>query len=153
MSGRTKLPCTLGCYDRVVIDTPGAFDEILLSAADIATEAIVLSTAQEIALRSAAVTAAELERLGVAKRSLLVNCFEGHRLGTVQTAQLIRYIDETALQLLGIIPFDKKLWKLQNCGLLITDPAYRKTRFSRAMREIVRRVEGEAVPLSIGHRY
>ena len=142
-----------GCYDRIVIDTPGAFDEILLSAADVATEAIVLSTAQEIALRSAAVTAAELERLGVAKRSLIVNCFEGRRLGTAQTAQLIRYIDETALQLLGIIPFDKKLWRLQNRGLLITDPAYRKTRFSRAMEEIVRRAEGEAVPLGIGHRY
>ena len=113
----------------------------------------MLSTAQEIALRSAAVTAAELERLGVAKRSLLVNCFEGHRLGTAQTTQLIRYIDETALQLLGIIPFDKKLWRLQNRGLLITDPAYRKTRFSRAMEEILRRAEGEAVPLGIGHRY
>lgn len=145
--------CSDTAYDRIVIDTPGAFDDVLLCAAAVADEAIVVSTAQQTALRSAQVTGFELAKQGLAKRSLLINCYPKAKPDLQSTAELIQYIDETALQLLGIVPFEKKLGILQNRGLLVTDDIYRKTHFRRAMERVTARLEGEHVPIGAKYRF
>lgn len=154
---------TLG-YDYIFIDTPGGLHDILFAAASLSSEALIVSSAQTTAIRSAEQTAQLLEEKGVPAMRLIVNQFMAaeallparrtafsHRKRTraMQNAalSLIETVDTVSLSLLGVIPFDASLWDAQNRGCLIDDPSLSSTVFAAAHRNIAKRLTGRSIPL------
>ena len=141
---------TGGAYDVIVIDTPGSVDRTLHCAASAADCALVVSTEQQTAIRAAEMTANLLDADGVPEQRLLVNCFEsgrGHREKLEKWTCLVRYIDTTSLRLCGVIPFEHKLWRLQNEGKLLTDRAFAGTALPRIFANVADRLCGHDVPI------
>ena len=151
-------------YDDILIDTPGGLHEILFAAAALVHEAIIVSSAQATAIRSAEHTAQLLEEVGVPAMRLIVNQFMAaeamlparrsplsrrKRTRNMQNAALtlIDTVDSVSLPLLGVIPFDASLWDAQNRGCLIDDPSLTGTVFAAAHRNIAKRLLGRSIPL------
>ncbi len=145
-----------GDYDQILIDLPGGAPELLVMAAGAADEALLISSAQTTAIRSAEHTAYLLADHGIDRQKLIVNAFMGgdicftrgkSRRQTDAVISLLSLMDTVALPLLGVIPFDASLWDKQNRGLLINDNAYAGTTFSHACANIAARLMYENVPL------
>ena len=152
-------------YDHILIDTPGGLHEILFAAAHLADEAIIVSSAQNTAIRSAEQTAQLLEEQGLSRMRLVVNQFMAadvllptarrtgmsrrKRTRAMQNAalSLIAAVDSVSLSLLGVIPFDAGLWDAQNRGCLIDHPTLTDTYFALAHRNIAKRLGGRSIPL------
>jgi len=151
-------------YDHILIDTPGGLHEILFAAAALVHEAIIVSSAQATAIRSAEQTAQLLEEVGVPAMRLIVNQFMAaeamlparrsplsrrKRTRNMQNAALtlIDTVDSVSLPLLGVIPFDASLWDAQNRGCLIDDPSLSSSLFAAAHRNIAKRLLGRSIPL------
>ena len=155
---------TLG-YDHILIDTPAGLHDILFAAADLVCEALIVSSAQTTAIRSAEQTACLLEEHGLSELRLIVNQFMAadalvpKRLGTRRSRKpsaravneaaltLISAVDAVSLTLLGVVPFDAGLWDAQNNGYLICHPSMTGTFFASAHRNIAKRLRGYTVPL------
>ena len=149
-------------YDHILIDTPGGLHEILFAAAHLACEALIVSSAQTTAIRSAEQTALLLEEHGLSEMRLIVNQFMAadamlpksrmsrrKRTQAMQNAalSLISAVDTVSLTLLGVIPFDASLWDAQNHGCLIDHPILTDTYFASAHRNIAKRIGGRSIPL------
>ncbi|MBP3918907.1 MAG: P-loop NTPase [Clostridia bacterium] len=145
-------------FDYIYIDTPGGMRDLLTAAASIAEEALIISSAQSTAIRSAEQTASLLSVCGIPSQKLIINAFmEGECFFThtkrrkqkqiLATKELFDVVDTVALPLLGVIPFDADVWSAQNNGLLIGHPAYRKKPFLYAFQNIAARLEHRYVPL------
>ncbi len=151
-------------YDHILIDTPGGLHEILFAAAHLACEALIVSSAQATAIRSAEQTALLLEEKGMSNMRLIVNQFmasdallPSHRTALSRRKRvremqhaaltLISTVDTVSLSLLGVIPFDASVWDAQNRGALIDHPTLTDTFFASAHRNIAKRLAGRSVPL------
>ncbi|MBE6657246.1 MAG: septum site-determining protein MinD [Ruminococcaceae bacterium] len=152
-------------YDHILIDTPGGLHDILFAAADLVGEALIVSSAQTTAIRSAEQTAALLEEHGVTELHLIVNQYmaaaalapkpfrsrrgrkPSKRAMNEAVLPLISAVDAVSLTLLGVIPFDAELWDAQNRGYLICHPSLSDTLFAAAHRNIAKRIAGRTVPL------
>ncbi len=152
-------------YDHILIDTPGGLHNILFAAAPLACEALIVSSAQTTAIRSAEQTALLLEDHGLSHMRLIVNQFmvadallpsarrinmsRRKRTRAMQNAalSLISAVDAVSLTLLGVIPFDASLWDAQNHGCLIDHPSLSDTCFASAHRNIAKRLGGRSIPL------
>lgn len=144
-------------YDHILIDTPGGLHEILFAAAALCEEALIVSSAQNTAIRSAEQTADLLSEHGVPAMRLIVNQFmpadaltrrrSSARARNAAVTTLIAAVDSVSLSLLGVIPFDAGLWEAQNKGQLIDHPAAAPTHFAAAHRNIAQRLTGRTVPL------
>ena len=154
-----------GGYDHIIIDTPGGLHDILFSAADLVSEALIVSSAQTTAIRSAEQTALLLEEHGVPSLRLIVNQYMAasalapkpfrtrrtkkatQRAMNEAALSLISTVDAVSLSLLGVVPFDAELWDAQNRGCLINHPCLTDTFFASAHRNIAKRICGRTVPL------
>ena len=149
-------------YDHILIDTPGGLHDILFAAARLAHEALIVSSAQTTAIRSAEQTSLLLSEQGLSDMRLIVNQFMAadavlskqrisrrKRTQAMQHAalSLISAVDTVSLTLLGVIPFDAELWDAQNRGYLIDHPTLTGTFFASAHRNIAKRLGGRSVPL------
>ncbi|MBQ8578039.1 MAG: P-loop NTPase [Clostridia bacterium] len=119
-------------FDYIFIDTPGGVREVLLSAAAVSGEALIVSSAQATAVRSAQNTAdLILLDTGLGNARLVINqfmggeCFFSHtrvrgrrRKQTAATDTLFSVVDTVALPLLGVVPFDAAVWEVPNAGQL-----------------------------------
>ncbi len=154
---------TLG-YDHILIDTPGGLHDILFAAAKVVKEALIVSSAQATAIRSAEQTALLLGEHGLSEMGLIVNQFMAadamlpgkrtrssrrKRTQAMQNAALtlIATVDTVSLSLLGVIPFDASLWDAQNRGCLIDHQTLTDTVFASAHRNIAKRLGGRSIPL------
>ncbi|MBR5870480.1 MAG: P-loop NTPase [Clostridia bacterium] len=152
-------------YDHIIIDTPGGLHDILFAAADLVSEALIISSAQTTAIRSAEQTAFLLEEHGVPSLKLIINQYmaaaafapkvfrarrtkkPSQRTMNRAAASLIATVDAVSLTLLGVIPFDADLWDAQNRGCLIDHEDLTDTFFALAHRNIAKRIGGRTVPL------
>lgn len=147
-------------FDYIYIDTPGGMRDLLTAAASISGEALIISSAQSTAIRSAEQTASLLSACGIPSQKLIINAFmdgesffahtkrKKRRQKQIHaTQELFDVVDTVALPLLGVIPFDADVWSAQNNGLLIGHPAYRKKPFLYAFQNIAARLEHRYVPL------
>ena len=152
-------------YDHILIDTPGGLHDILFAAAELVSEALIVSSAQTTAIRSAEQTAFLLEEHGVPSLRLIVNQYmaaaalapkpyRGRRSGKPSqramneaAMSLISTVDAVSLSLLGVVPFDAELWDAQNHGYLIDHPTLTDTFFASAHRNIAKRIGGRTVAL------
>ena len=152
-------------YDHILIDTPGGLHDILFAAADLVSEALIVSSAQTTAIRSAEQTAFLLEEHGVPNLRLIVNQYmaaaalapkpyrgrhskkPSQRAMNEAAMSLISAVDAVSLSLLGVVPFDAELWDAQNHGYLIDHPTLTGTFFASAHRNIAKRIGGRTIAL------
>ncbi|MBQ3707177.1 MAG: P-loop NTPase [Clostridia bacterium] len=132
-------------FDLLVCDTGGGLDAAC-AIADLFPFTIVVSEQSQTSIRAAEYAAARLERAGAGLLRLCVCSFDLDAVRREKRAGIIEMIDSSALQCVGVVPYDKTLQRAQDMGSLPD----RQSRAAAAYRNIARRIMGYSVPLFDG---
>ncbi|MBP3447358.1 MAG: P-loop NTPase [Clostridia bacterium] len=132
-------------FDYILFDAPAGVSGGFLLAAECADEGIIVSTPDDVCVRVGQYAGDKLYSLGIENVRLIINRFNkkltthGHYLNVDEV------IDATVLQLIGVVPEDRKLSYCSVTGMqtLLKSPA--KSAFYR----IAKRIEGINVNLVI----
>ncbi len=140
-----------GGFDYIILDTPGDIGKSFQMAASVSDSALVVSTNQPTSLRAAERTGALLAEKGVGTRKLVINCFDTGRVAFSADHSLTGLIDETCIQLIGIIPFDIRVMEAQSRRELVF--SLKDSNVPAAYRNIAQRLNGIQLPLFTGFRH
>lgn len=140
-----------GGFDYIILDTPGDIGKSFQMAASVSDSALVVSTNQPTSLRAAERTGAMLAEKGVGTRKLVINCFDTGRVTFSAEHSLTGLIDETSIQLIGIIPFDIRVMEAQSRRELVF--SLKDSNVPVAYRNIAQRLNGIQIPLFTGFRH
>jgi septum formation inhibitor-activating ATPase MinD len=132
-------------FDILVCDTGGGLDAAC-AVADLFPFVLVVSEQSQTSIRAAEYAAGRLERAGAGLLRLCVCSFDLGAVRRERRAGMIEMIDSSALQCVGVVPYDKTLGRTQDKGILPD----RRSRTAAAYRNIVRRIMGYSVPLFDG---
>ena len=155
-SGDTVAP-----FDFIFLDTPGANPLLLSTLSAFCDKALIISSGQVTAIRSAEKTASLLADAGLDEAYLVVNAyreidamfsssiFEGKKRKRAKEAALTLFsiVDTVAEPLLAVIPDDADMFEKQNKGLLINHPDYKNKPFTYAIQNLATRLCAKHVPL------
>lgn len=130
-------------YDFIFIDSPAGIDRGFSLAASGAKRAIAVTTPDSVCVRSCNRAFRELDRLGVADVRLVINMFESKPVCKHRLLNIDQCIDETGVQLLGIVPRDPALAFCSVTG----DAPGEFSSSTLAFRRIAKRLCGEKAPL------
>lgn len=132
-------------FDYILFDAPAGVSGGFTLAAQCADEAIIVSTPDEVCVRVGLFAADKLTELGIHNIRLVINRF--NKMKTIQGHYLNidEVINATYLQLIGIVPEDKKLSYCSVTGMQTLERSRAKDAFLR----IARRLEGVSVPLEV----
>ena len=130
-------------YDYIILDGPAGIDRGMQLAASAADRAIVVSTADKICVRSCSRAFDELRRLGVVDTRLVINMFEVKPACKHKLLNIDQCIDETGVQLIGVIPRDINIGFSSVTGKAPDADAPSSLAFNR----IAMRITGRRVPL------
>lgn len=130
-------------YDYIFIDSPAGIDRGMLLAAHGADSAIVITTPDSVCVRSCSRAFSELEKLGKIDIRLIINMFEAKQVYKGRLLNIDECIDETGVQLLGIVPMDRSL---SFCSVTGEEPS-EFSPSSLAFDRIAGRLEGERISL------
>lgn len=132
-------------FDYILFDSPAGVSGGFLLAAQCSDEGIIVSTADEVCVRVGSYAAEKLFDLGIERVRLVINRFNKNQTVQGHFLNIDEVIDATMLQLLGIVPEDKKLSYCSVVGMQNLEKSSAKSAFLR----IARRLEGVNVPLKI----
>ena len=130
-------------YDYILIDSPAGIDRGFQLASSGADKAVVITTPDNICVRSCARAFDELRRLGVDDTRLVINMFEVKPVYKHKLLNVDQCIDETGVQLLGVVPRDPNLGYCSVTGMIPGEFSPSTLAFSR----IAKRITGKRVPL------
>ena len=130
-------------YDYILLDAPAGLSSGFELACAAADRAIVVSTADEVCVRSVNITAAGIRRSGITDVRLVINRFDEKAVAKGKLLNIDDVIDATCAQLLGIVPEDAYV---SHCAVR-GEKLPPLSSASRAFSRIARRVCGENVPL------
>jgi septum site-determining protein MinD len=133
-------------YDFCIIDSPAGLGTGFLLAAEGADLAIIVATVDSSSVRDAQCAADALKKAGVENIRLLVNRVRKgifRRLGTT----VDDIIDDTGLQLIGVIPEDKSVVLSSNSGIPLV--LYEAKSAAHGFLRVAKRLAGQDVPLKI----
>ncbi len=130
-------------YDYIMIDSPAGIDRGFELAAAGAERAVVVSTPDSVCVRSCGRAFDELDKLGITDVKLIINMFEVKPVCKHKLLNIDQCIDETGVQLLGIVPRDPNLGYCSVTGVTPGEFAPSTLAFSR----IAKRITGKRVPL------
>ncbi|MGN0468494.1 MAG: P-loop NTPase [Acutalibacteraceae bacterium] len=126
-------------FDYIFFDSPAGVELGFILACSVCTRGLIVSLPDPISTRSACIAAEEMKKYGVCDVRLIINrmakfdCFFGKILGVDSV------IDSTEVQLIGIVPEDKKIRRAAMGGGI-----YEKGNASyKAFSNIAARLEGE----------
>ncbi len=131
-------------YDTIILDSPAGVGHGFRAARATADSAILVSTPDRICVRSAAVAADKLLERGIPSR-LLINRFNKRTVGRGRALTVDDVIDNTGLQLIGIVPEDPILVESAQNG----EPLDPTSKGARAIERVLDRIGGEDVPLKL----
>lgn len=133
-------------YDVIVCDTGGGISlaEVIAPIFDLI---LVTSEQSQTSLRAAEYAGMQFSLSGGKNVRLVVCAFDLPSVRRENRAGIIEMIDRSSLKCVGVVPFDKKLQKLQDSGKIPIN-----TVSGAAYRNIARRLEGYDVPLFYGIR-
>ncbi len=134
-------------FDIIFIDAAAGIDDNLKRAAKSCDKAIFVATADEISVRCAATAAAETEKFGIDRDNmrLIINRFEKKAAIKSRLLNVDGVIDKSGVRLIGIIPQDKKI-PYSSVTSVLPD---KKSNFSKAIRRITGRLNGNNIPLKL----
>ena len=133
-----------GNYNYIFIDTPGGIGEPLEFAASVADIAYIIVAPTSTAIRAAERTAIFLSEKGVARQRLIVNKFTGRSIKKAKE-DVLSFIDETAVKLIGVVPYDTEIIRAGNTGKLVDEIL--SGNVSHAFENIAYRTMGQTCPL------
>lgn len=130
-------------YDYIFIDSPAGIDRGFQIAAAGAEKAIVVTTPDSVCVRSCGRAFDELYALGITDVRLIINMFEVKPVCKKKLLNIDQCIDETGVQLLGVVPRDPNLGYCSVTGVSPAEFSPSTLAFSR----IAKRITGKRVPL------
>lgn len=130
-------------YDYILIDSPAGIDRGFELAAAGAEKAVVVSTPDSVCVRSCGRAFDELNKIGISDVRLIINMFEVKPVCKHRLLNIDQCIDETGVQLLGIVPRDPNLGYCSVTGVVPGEFSPSTLAFSR----IAKRITGKRVPL------
>lgn len=133
-----------GNYDYLFIDTPGGIGEPLDFAASVADIAYIIVAPTRAAIRAAERTGIYLAEKGVLRQRLIINKFAGRSVKKAKE-EVISFIDETAVKLIGVVPYDTEVIHAGNAGKLVDEIL--SGNISHAFENIAYRTMGQTRPL------
>ncbi len=130
-------------YDYILLDSPAGIDRGFRISASGANRAIVVTTPDNICVRSCARAFDELRRLGIEDARLVINMFEVKPVCKKKLLNIDQCIDETGVQLLGIVPRDINVGF---CSVTGETPG-EFSPSTLAYKRIAKRITGQRIPL------
>lgn len=132
-------------FDYVIIDCPAGIEQGFKNAVAGANEAVIVTTPEVSAVRDADRIVGLLQASGITNPKLLINRIRPDMIKKGDMMDIDDVNDILALDLLGVIPDDETIIISTNRG----EPAVldKDSHAGEAYRNIVARLEGEAVPL------
>lgn len=132
-------------YDVIFIDAPAGIHEGFSLACAGADSAIVVSTPDDVCVRSVEITSQKIASYGVGEIRLIINRFIKKLSAKRKFLNIDEVIDNTTVQLIGVIPYDAKIGfsSMQKTGFNF------KASSQKSFSRIARRILGENVPLKI----
>lgn len=126
-------------YDYVIIDAPSGIDDGLVLAAAGADEAIIVCTPDYSAIRDADNLDRELTKLGIEKKSLIVNNVDAELMAEGYAPKLRDITTMLKPELIGVVQNDQNIRVSTNLGvpIVIKDGTY----ISENFRNIAARIE------------
>ncbi|MBQ0135350.1 MAG: AAA family ATPase [Oscillospiraceae bacterium] len=131
-------------FDYIILDCPAGVGEVFDACLAVSDLALIVTTPDNVCVRSASVAAAKADAAGKEVR-LLINRFQKGITSSGRALNLDEVIDATGVQLIGVIPEDKSLVVSMLNGELV-DP---NTKSIKAMERVIKRLNGEYIPLKI----
>ena len=132
-------------FDYILMDAPAGVSGGFLLAAACADEGIIVSTADEVCVRVGAFAGEKLSELGVTDIRLIINRFNKKLTSQGHYLNIDEVIDATVLQLIGVVPEDKKISYCSVVGMTTLDSSKAKEAFKR----IAMRLEGFNINLKL----
>ena len=126
-------------YEYIFIDSTAGIGRGFKAAAGCAEEIIVVVSPDAVCIRDAARVGDLIDQMGEKKCQMVINRFDRRYLKRRDIRLIDSIIDDTGIQLLGIVPFDDKIMK-KGCPLM-------KGKAARASGRIVRRICGMNIAL------
>jgi septum site-determining protein MinD len=130
-------------YDYILLDSPAGIDRGFELAAAGADRAIVVSTPDSVCVRSCSMAFSELRKLKIEDVRLVINMFEVKPVCKRKLLNIDQCIDETGVQLLGVVPRDANIGFSSVTGTSPKEFAPSSLAFNR----IAKRISGKRVPL------
>lgn len=130
-------------YDYIFIDSPAGIDRGFQIAAAGAKKAVVVTTPDSVCVRSCGRAFDELYAMGIKDVRLIINMFEVKPVCKKRLLNIDQCIDETGVQLLGVVPRDPDLGYCSVTGVSPSEFSPSTLAFSR----IAKRITGKRVPL------
>lgn len=132
-------------FDFVLIDCPAGIEQGFKNAIAGADRAIIVTTPEVSAVRDADRIVGLLEASGFEPPELVINRLRPDMVKRGDMMDIEDMIDILAIELLGVVPEDEKIVISTNRG--IPAVADESSKAGQAYRNMIRRLEGEDVPL------
>lgn len=129
-------------YDMVIADFPAGIDMRLYKQMPDTTRFITVTGPDPVSIRDAGVVADNLEAIGKMYNRLIINRFDYSYIKSGVYKGVDDIIDSSRIQLIGIVPNDITLTLNQAKGKIA-----KRGRAVKAFNRIIKRLEGEDVPL------
>ncbi len=129
-------------YDCIIIDSTAGVGEGFKAAVKAADAVIAVVGSDPVSIRDARGVCELLDGMGIKSRRMIINRFDYVALRYSLAPQIDRMIDDTALRLVGIVPYD---WALTTCA--IKGKPIKKGRAYKAFVRIAARLCGKNVKL------
>lgn len=131
-------------YDYIILDCPAGVGRVFDATIQNVDMAIVVSTPDRVCARSSGIAVEKAMQNNVETR-LIINRFKKDVMKNGRCLNIDEMIDEVNAQLIGVVPEDPSI-ALSTLNGELLDP---NSKSVKAMERIVRRLEGEEVPLKI----
>lgn len=134
-------------YDYIIIDSPAGIGELPLIYAECADNCIIVATPDNVSARSACVAGTELVKAGINDNRLflIINRFDSFAVRTSKYLNIDEIINITYLQLLGVIPEDKRIMYTSVKDIELPKSCKAKICFNN----IAGRIMGKEIPLNL----
>ncbi len=132
-------------YDVIFIDAPAGIAKGFALACAGADCAIVVSTPDDVCVRSVEITAHKISSFGINDIRLVINRFIKKLSAKRRFLKVDEVIDMTTVQLIGVIPYDAKI----GFSSMQTSSFNFKASSQKSFSRIAKRILGENVPLKL----
>ncbi|MBP3329581.1 MAG: P-loop NTPase [Clostridia bacterium] len=132
-------------YDIIFFDAPAGISAGFSLACVAADSALVVSTPDDVCVRSVEITAQKISSFGINDIRLVINRFIRKLSAKRKFLNVDEVIDLTSVQLIGVIPYDAKI----GFSSMQTSSFNFKASSQKSFGRIAKRILGENVPLKL----
>lgn len=132
-------------YDIIFFDAPAGISAGFSLACAAADSALVVSTPDDVCVRSVEITAQKISSFGINDIRLVINRFIRKLSAKRKFLNVDEVIDLTSVQLIGVIPYDAKI----GFSSMQTSSFNFKASSQKSFGRIAKRILGENVPLKL----